>query len=87
MFLLKFKLDFNNKGFIFSLLAGISVGLGSIFFVYALTKGKTPVIVALTALYPAITILLACIFLKEQISPKQILGIITASVSFLLLAM
>jgi len=44
------------------------------------------VVATLTALYPAITILLAVIFLKESVTLTQIAGIGLAIVSVILLS-
>lgn len=86
LFMMEFKIDFNNKGVMFAILAGMAVGAGSLFFIYALTKGKSAIVMSLTALYPVVPILLAAIFLKEQITAKHVAGIVTAIIAFTLLA-
>lgn len=59
--------------------AGIGTGLfaflGSLFFIYALSSGKTSVVVMLTALYPLISIFLTVIFLGEGVTIRNALGI------------
>lgn len=86
LFLMRFKPDFNVKGIVFAALAGISLGVGGILFVYALSKGRAAIVISLTALYPAIAVLLTYFFLGEQISLKHFFGIMTALVAFVLLA-
>lgn len=70
-----FRPEVNTRGFYLSLLAGVSVGLGTLFFLHALGKGKASVVVAITALYPLITIFLSMVFLKERLTLYQVLGV------------
>ncbi len=70
----------------FATLAGIAGMLGALSFYQALAKGQTGTVVALTALYPALTVVLAMLLLKEQLSPNQIIGIIFALLAGYLLA-
>ena len=86
LLVMKFRVEFETKGVAFAILAGISVGLGSLAFIYALSKGKAVLVMAITALYPVITILLSLIFFKEPISVKQMAGIVAASFAFMLLS-
>ncbi len=86
LFLMKFKVEFHNKGVAFALASGIAAALGTLFFLFAITKGKTSVVVTLTALYPLVTIILSYIFLKEQLGFKEIVGIISALIAIILLA-
>jgi len=44
-------------------------------FRYALLKGPTGIIIAVTAVYPLVTVLLSRIFLKEKISKLQYTGV------------
>lgn len=85
-FLLKFQIEFNLKGVLFSFLGGVAGTLGSLFFLYAVRMGKLSAVITITALYPVVTILLAVFFLKEVLSLKQIAGIILALISIVLIA-
>jgi drug/metabolite transporter (DMT)-like permease len=57
---------------------------GNGFYVLAAQTGRIDVAAVLGALYPASTVLLAWIFLKERISTTQMLGIILAFVAIVL---
>jgi transporter family protein len=76
--LLHFKPEIEAKGVAFAILAGMSTGLGCLFFFIAADKGKVTTVVTLTALYPIITILLAYL--------KQSTGILLALAAIYLLS-
>ncbi|MCB5230665.1 MAG: EamA family transporter [Candidatus Cloacimonas sp.] len=81
------KYEFSWPGLIFSILAGITGLVGTLFFLKALTSSdKTSVIVTMTALYPLITIILAVLFLKETITLKNGIGIAFALIAMYLFA-
>ena len=61
-----------------SVLAGACGALGSLFFLMALAKGNTSVVVTATALYPLMVIVLSAVFLKERITVQQGIGIAMA---------
>ncbi len=81
------SLDFSNKLSYVALLAGVFGGAGYIFFVKALEKGEASIVLPLTAIYPAITVVLALILLGEKISVYQAIGIALALVAVVLLSM
>jgi len=81
-----FKPDLNGKGFSFALLAGTAGALGSLFFLLALSRGKTSVVVTMTALYPLVVIVLSFFVLKEPVTLKQGIGIIFALIAMVLLS-
>ena len=63
-------------GIFFAFLTGICGGVGNIAFFQAFASGQqASVVVPLTALYPAVTVLLAMIFLKEKMNRYQWLGL------------
>ncbi len=70
----------------FGLLMGLSWGVGTVLFIYVLHGGRASVIVPFTALYPALTVLLAMVFLKETLEPRELVGVVMAVVAGLLLA-
>ncbi|HYA02461.1 MAG TPA: EamA family transporter [Syntrophobacteria bacterium] len=74
------------KGIVPAVLTGIFGTVGFLCFLYAVNVGGVSVVATLTALYPAITILLAVIFLKESVTLTQIAGIGLAIVSVILLS-
>lgn len=73
-------------GALYGILTGVVSTLGTLFFLYAVTRGKTSLIVTATSLYPLITIGLVHFILKEPVTPRQLLGIAFALIAILLLA-
>ncbi len=57
-------------------LMGVSWTLATVMFILALEKERASIITSLTSLYPAITLFLAVILLRESIRPHEILGIV-----------
>lgn len=68
------------------LIAGLCASIGAIFFNKALEKSELSLIVVLTSLYPAVTIILAVLFLGERLGLHQVIGIILAVVAIVLLS-
>ena len=77
--------DFNGFS-IAAVIAGLAGSLGYVFFVKALEHGEASIVLPLTALYPAVTIVLAVLFLHEKISIHQLIGILLAAVAVVLLS-
>ena len=65
---------------------GLCWGIGTVLFIIALKDAKLSVTVPLTGLYPAITIILALVFLGEKLGAREITGVSLAVVSAMLLA-
>jgi len=76
-----------GKAALLACLAGFFGGAGYVFFIKALEKGKASVVIPLTALYPAVTAVLALLILKEKLTPTQAVGIALAIVATLLLSL
>ena len=73
--------------FIIGVLGGVTNGLGAWFLFAALEKGaKASIAVPLTALNPLVTILLALVFLAEQLTALQTFGIILAILAGVLIS-
>ncbi len=69
------------------LLTGTAAGVAaSILFMYALQKYPVSIVVPLTALYPAVTVVLAVLILREDIKAVNAAGIVLAIVAGYLLA-
>ena len=64
---------------------GVTWGLGTVLFIMALENSKLSIITPLTALYPAVTVLLAYLFLSERLEPKELIGVIMAIISIFLI--
>jgi transporter family protein len=84
---LKFQPEFHKLGITYAVLTGIIGTLGILFFWFAVARGgRVSIVVPITALYPVIALMLAFLILKEPITIKQGIGIITALISILLLS-
>jgi transporter family protein len=83
--LVRFRPESHPVGVTFAVLTGVAAMLGGLFYLYAISKGSTPVVVTMTALYPVITIALAFTFLREPITWKQGAGICLAIAAMVLM--
>jgi len=77
---------FPAKGAYFGILTGAAYGLGCLFYLIAVDKGKLTTVVTLTALYPLVTILCSFIWLNEVITTKQWAGIALALLSIVIMS-
>ena len=69
-----------------ALLMGLSWGIGTVLFIVALKYAKLSIVAPLSAAYPALTVVLALIFLGEKLDMREIAGIGFAIISVALLA-
>ena len=65
---------------------GIFDSLGNFLFVFAASRGRLDVAAVLSSLYPASTLILARVFLKERIARLQAVGIALALISVAMIA-
>jgi len=73
-------------GWLFVVLAGLAGTIGTAAFYIALSGWKVSVVVPLTALYPAVTILLSLLFLREEVALHQIIGVVLAVAAIFLIS-
>ncbi|MDN3509964.1 MAG: EamA family transporter [Candidatus Jettenia sp.] len=72
---------------IFGFLSGVSLALGLVFYYFALQRGHASLVVPLTSLYPAVTVVLSYAILAERPSLTQWIGLILILIgAFLLLS-
>lgn len=85
----RFTLDWSARGFVFSFLGGLFAFVGFYTFFLALepADAKASTVVTLSALYPAVTILVSLVFLGERLNLRQSLGIALALIASVLLAL
>jgi drug/metabolite transporter (DMT)-like permease len=74
---LKFR-DITGTGMVLGVLTGGIDSIGTVFFVRACQSGRLDEAVVLSSLYPAITVLLARIFLKEHFTRWRFVGLLAA---------
>ena len=88
IFFLLFKVNFNYalKGVSFAALGAAAMCIGTLTYSFALQKGTAGVVVTSASLYPAVTIVLSCIFLNEGMNLKKIAGILFAFTGVYLLS-
>lgn len=75
------------SGLSLMLIAGICDIIGNLAFLYSATCGPLPMVALITSLYPASTLFLGWILLKEKLNRKLALGIFCAFVCIVLFAM
>jgi len=68
------------------ILAGLFNTGGAILFALASEAGRLDVATILSSLSPAVTVLLACTLLKEQLAPRQWLGVMAALVAIIFIS-
>lgn len=76
----------SRKGTIVALAAGVLSCLGNVSYLYAFTRGgKAAAVIALTAMYPLVTIVLAVLLLRERLNRIQMCGIVLSLAAIYLL--
>jgi uncharacterized membrane protein len=73
----KFR-DITPAGVRWGLLTGCIDSVGTIFFVCAIQTGRLDEAVVISSLYPAVTVLLARLFLKEHLTRWRFVGLLAA---------
>ena len=70
--------DITSAGIRWAVLAGCIDSLGTILFVLASQAGRLDEAVVISSLYPAVTVLLARVFLKEHFTRWRLIGLLAA---------
>ena len=71
------RIDFKN-GILFALGCGVLDSVGNALLLLGIQSGNLSVMSVLTAMYPAGTIILAAIVLREKITKLQLVGMVLA---------
>jgi bacterial/archaeal transporter family protein len=79
-------LQLNIAGITFSLVGGLLMCIGSLAYFFALKRGGAGEITTVTALYPALTLVLSMIFLQEGMSIRKGIGVLLALLSVFILS-
>jgi len=74
-------------GAMLAFVAGVVGSFGGIAFYYLMAKKDASVVVPLTSLYPALTVLLAVIFLRENLTLVKMIGMLFSLAAIVLLSM
>lgn len=77
----------DKTGVWFAMLAGATGAIGGVGFYLLMSMKDASSVAPLTALYPALTAILAFIFLREQLTLVKGIGIILATVAVVLLSL
>ncbi len=85
-FLLRFQPGGKPIGIFYAMISGVSAALATFFFFSAITRGRSVVVVSMTALYPLITLGLGMLFLHEALTLRQLLGVGMALGAIILLS-
>jgi bacterial/archaeal transporter family protein len=78
-------LKISAPGLTFAMLGGVGAALGTVCF-YLLARERASLAVPMTSIYPALTVLLSVLFLKEQLNGLHVLGILFALAAVALLS-
>ena len=77
----------HGKILLYGIISAVMVVVGSLLLYYTLHKGRASIVVPLSSIGPAITTILAVIFLKEHLSAFQIFGIVLIIVGIILISL
>jgi len=75
-----------SAGIFFALLSGLCGAIGMLFFTMAIKRGDAAIIVTLSAMYPAFTVLLSPLLLQEKISLTHAVGVLLVTLGVILVA-
>ena len=79
-------LNMHASGITFAMLGGVGAALGTVCFYLLLARERASLAVPMTSIYPALTVLLSVLFLKEQLNGLHVLGILFALAAVALLS-
>ncbi len=74
------------RGIIYAILVGIAGTTATLFFLIAISQTSVSTVLIITSLYPAVTVVLAFLILKEPITLRQGIGIFFAILALIFFA-
>jgi transporter family protein len=80
------KLDRNLGGICYGLLCGVATGAGTLGYYAALHHQSASVVTPVTGLFPVLTVVLAFVLLRERLNKVQIVGMLLALASVVILS-
>jgi bacterial/archaeal transporter family protein len=80
------RIDTNKTGAMCGILIGVLAGLGGLAYFAAMRVGKASIVGPVTSLFPLLTIVLAAIFLNERMNKVQVIGVVLALASIVVLS-
>ncbi len=86
MAIMRFQIQTEPRGIILASITGVLGLLGALGYLVAVTRGPVSLITAFVALAPALTILLAIVFLGETLALRQWVGVGMALAAVFLIA-
>ncbi|CAB3289308.1 EamA domain-containing protein [Methanocaldococcus lauensis] len=85
--IIKYKVMITDQKIImYAIISAILVVVGSLILYYALYKGKASIVVPISSIGPAITIILSILFLKESLTTTQMIGVFLILAGIILLS-
>lgn len=78
LFLINRGVSLSSSGIGLAVAGSAFATIGSILFLFLLQRYQVGIVVPLTALYPAVSVLLGILVLKEELKPVNALGILLA---------
>lgn len=81
-----FNRQLTTMGLVLAVIGGLATGIGNLGWMYAMKTGEAGSTTTLTSLYPAVTLLLSCLFLGETFSLKKGIGMVLALIGFAILS-
>jgi uncharacterized membrane protein len=80
------KLDRDRAGITYGLLCGIATGVGTLGYFAALREQNASVVTPLTGVFPVLTVVLAFAILRERLNKVQMVGMLLALASIVILS-
>jgi len=82
----KVNLNINFYGVLFAIIGALFICTGSLSYFFALQKSQVGTTTSIACLYPAITLILSCAFLDEEMNWRKGAGCILALISIFILS-